>query len=190
MTAAAKPNVTSLYVMGFLTLLMGLIAVSAPLVAGTAIIFIVGILMLIAGIAQITSGLRAEGMSHKLLPLILGAVVSLGGISMLIHPIVGLQVLTLFIAAYFLAEGIWKIVASFNFRPAQGWLAVLFSGVITLALGALIWVQWPLSGEWAIGILVGVNLLMTGFAILALAATIGQTVDNIREDKTIDGHTA
>ena len=190
MTTAAKPNVTSLYVMGILTVLMGLIAVSAPLVAGTAIIFVVGILMLIAGVAQIVSGLRAEGMSHKLLPIVLGAVVTLGGVMMLANPIVGLEILTLFIAAYFLAEGIWKIIASFNFRPAQGWLAILVSGVITLALGALIWVQWPLSGEWAIGILGGVNLLMNGFAILALAGTIGQIADKISDDKTVDGHTA
>lgn len=190
MTTAAKPNVTSLYVLGILTVLMGLFAVSAPLVAGTAIIFVVGILMLIAGVAQIAGGLGAEGMSHKLLPIVIGAIVTLGGITMLVHPVVGLTVLTLFIAAYFVAEGIWKIVASFNFRPAQGWMAILVSGVITLALGALIWVQWPFSGEWAIGILVGVNLLMTGFAILALAGTLGQVVDQVSDDKTIDGHTA
>ena len=77
---------------------------------------------------------------------------------MLAHPWLGLAVLTLVMAVYFVVEGIWKIVASFSFRPATGWLAVLASGVIGLVLGGLIWMQWPLSGLWAVGILVGVDL--------------------------------
>ncbi|WP_146117784.1 MULTISPECIES: HdeD family acid-resistance protein [Pirellulaceae] len=186
MTDAKKPSVTWLYIMGFLTVAMGVIAVASPLVAGTAVVYIVGAVMLIVGITQVISGLKADTMTHKLMPLILGIVTTLGGIAVLAHPVVGLEVLTLFLAAYFVAEGIWKVIASFNFRPAQGWTALLFSGIVTWLLGAMIWMQWPASGLWAIGILVGVDLLMTGMAILALAATVGKIVDKV-DEKLHDG---
>ncbi|NIO42670.1 MAG: HdeD family acid-resistance protein, partial [Burkholderiales bacterium] len=78
------------------------------------------------------------------------------------HPLLGLTFLTLLLVVYFLIEGIWKVIASFRYRPATGWLWLLISGVISLVLGWLIWMQWPISGMWAVGVLVGVNLLSTG----------------------------
>lgn len=181
MSKANKPSFTFLMIMGVVTAILGVIAIGSPAVAGTAVIYIVGGIMLIAGITQIIAGLKAEGLSHKLLPLILGTVTTLGGLAVLAHPVIGMEVLTMILAAYFVAEGIWKVIAAFNFRPAQGWLAVLFSGVITWLLGAMIWTQWPASGMWAIGILVGVDLLTTGIALICVAMTLGKIADKIEE---------
>ncbi|PQO30032.1 hypothetical protein C5Y96_15070 [Blastopirellula marina] len=181
MTKAKKPSFTFLMIMGVLTAVLGVVAIGSPAVAGTAVIYIVGAIMLIAGVSQVFAGIKAEGLSQKLLPLILGTVTTLGGIAVLAHPIIGMEVLTMILAAYFVAEGIWKVVASFSFRPAQGWLAVLFSGVITWLLGAMIWTQWPASGMWAIGILVGVDLLTTGIALICVAMTLGKIADKIEE---------
>lgn len=181
MNDTKKPSVTWLYVMGILTAVMGVIAIGSPAVAGTAVVYIVGAVMLIVGVTQIVTGLRAEGWSHKIMPLVLGGVTLVGGIATLAHPVLGLEVLTMILAAYFVAEGIWKVIASFSFRPAQGWLAVLFSGIITWVLGAMIWMQWPASGLWAIGILVGVDLLMTGISMILLASTLSQVASAIQE---------
>ena len=83
-----------------------------------------------------------------------------------------MKFLTLLLIIFFLVGGICKIVASFSYRPASGWLAMLSSGIITLVLAVLIWRQWPFSGLWAVGILVGVDLLTTGISMLALAVTV------------------
>jgi len=184
MAESKKPSVTFLLILGVLTALLGVVAIGAPAVAGTFVVYFVGIIMLIAGISQIVMGLKAEGWTHKLLPLILGGVTTLGGIAVLADPLLGLGILTLILAVYFVAEGVWKIVVSFSFRPAQGWLAMLFSGVINWLLGAMIWTEWPASGEWAIGILVGVNLLITGIALICVAMTIGKIVEKIEETQT------
>lgn len=184
MTKAKKPSVTALLIMGILTAILGVVAIGSPAVAGTAVVYIVGAIMLIAGITQIAMGIQAEGWSHKLLPLILGGVTALGGLAVLAHPVLGMEILTLILAAYFVAEGIWKVIASFSFRPAQGWLVVLFSGFITWLLGAMIWTQWPASGMWAIGILVGVDLLTTGIALISVAMTLGKIADKIEEVKS------
>ncbi|MEW4562436.1 HdeD family acid-resistance protein [Bremerella sp. JC770] len=181
MAESKKPSVTFLMVMGVVTAILGVVAIGSPAVAGTAVVYIVGAVMLIAGISQVVMGLKAEGWSHKLLPLILGTVTTMGGLAVLAHPVLGMEILTLILAAYFVAEGIWKVIASFNFRPAQGWLAILFSGFVTWLLGAMIWMQWPASGMWAIGILVGVDLLLTGIALICVAMTLGKIVDKIDE---------
>ena len=82
-----------------------------------------------------------------------------------------MKFIALLLAIFFVMEGIWKIIASFSYRPASGWLAILASGVIALVLGLLIWNQWPVSGLWAVGILVGVDLLMTGISMVTLASS-------------------
>jgi uncharacterized membrane protein HdeD (DUF308 family) len=83
-----------------------------------------------------------------------------------------MKFIALLLAIFFVVEGVWKIIASFSYRPAPGWLFMLASGVIALVLGLLIWKQWPVSGLWAVGILVGVDLLMTGVSMVALATTV------------------
>ncbi len=77
--------------------------------------------------------------------------------------------------------GIWKIFASFSYRPAQGWLAILASGVIGLILGAVIWQQWPLSALWVVGTLAGINLLSTGISFIVLAMSIRRFKQAARE---------
>ena len=166
------PATSALTLMGILLVVFGALAIATPLVAGTAVVIVIGVLMLVAGITQIISGLRSDGISNSLAPLLLGVITSLAGVGVLGHKLLALGFLTLLLAAFFIIGGIGKIVASFGYRPATGWLAMLFSGVITLALGGLIWKQWPMSGDWAVGVLVGVDLLTTGFSLIAIAATM------------------
>jgi len=74
--------------------------------------------------------------------------------------------LTLALAVLFFVEGIFHIVTWFQVRgaPGAGWL--LFDGIVTLILAVLIWRSWPASAVWALGTLVGINLLMSGFTRL------------------------
>jgi uncharacterized membrane protein HdeD (DUF308 family) len=165
-------NTISLTLMGIASIILGILAIGTPAVAGKAVVLVIGVLLLVMGIVQVISALRSEGWSHKLPPLILGIITTLAGIGVLGHPLLGLTFLTLMLAVFFVIEGVWKIIASFSYRPASGWLAVLASGVITLILGGLIWAEWPVSGLWAVGILVGVDLVMTGISLVAVASTL------------------
>lgn len=166
------PNATSLMLMGLLSIVLGIIAIFTPAVAGQAVVMVIGGVLLVAGIVQVVSGLRSEGWSHKLPPLILGVITAAAGVGVLGHPLLGLTFLTLVLIVFFVVGGLWKIVASFSYRPARGWVAVLISGVLAIVLGILIWRQWPVSGLWAVGVLVGVDLLTTGIALVMLASTV------------------
>jgi uncharacterized membrane protein HdeD (DUF308 family) len=179
------PSTTLFTVVGIALTIFGVIAIATPLVAGTAVVMVIGVLMLIAGVLQLISGFRAQGWSDRIPSLVLGAITVIAALGVLLHPLLGLGFLTILLAAYFIVEGIWKVFASFSYRPARGWLGLLFSGVLTVVLGVLIWIQWPFSGMWAVGVLVGVNLLFTGISLIAIAATIG-AIKQVVEERATD----
>ncbi|MGD8235991.1 MAG: DUF308 domain-containing protein [Chromatiales bacterium] len=172
MNSQTLPGGKRLKWLGIGMLVLGVIAVMAPAVTGTWVVYIIGGVLLVTGIAQLFSGFQAEGWSAKVIPLILGVITTLAGIGVLGNPILGLGTLTLLLVIFFIAEGIWKIIASLGYRPAEGWFWLLASGAISLVLGFMIWNQWPVSGLWAVGILVGVNLISTGLSLVVLASAI------------------
>ncbi len=172
MNASTQPKTMYLWLTGILLIVLGIVAISSPAIVGVAVIYIVGGVLLLAGIVQFIQGIKESKWSSKLFALILGIVTALCGLAVLAHPIVGMEILTLLLAILFITEGVWKIITSFSFRPAAGWFFVLVSGLLAIVLGVLIWQQWPLSGEYAIGILVGVDLLLTGISMIALALTV------------------
>ena len=160
--------------LGILLIVLGVISILSPAVAGGAVVTVVGLILLVAGVVQVLRALQMAG-SEKLLTIALGVIAALAGIAVVLHPILGLAFLTLLLAVYFVTEGVWKIIAAFRYRPAAGWGWLLGSGVISLVLGWLIWSQWPLSGLWAVGILVGVNLLGTGASLVTLSQVSAKT---------------
>jgi membrane protein HdeD len=172
MAEKTLPNANYLLLIGIALLVFGCMAIASPAVAGTSVVIVIGAILVVSGVVQVFNGFYEKSWASKLLSLVLGAITLLGGLAVLAHPLLGMTVLALVLAIYFVTEGIWKIIASFSFRPASGWLGVLGSGVIALVLGFLIWRQWPLSGLWAVGVLVGADLVATGLAMLLLASTV------------------
>jgi len=184
MTDRNMPATAPVTLMGIMLILFGVISIATPAVAGQAVVMTIGAVLLVAGGVQIVSGLRSEGWSSKLPTLLLGVITSAGGLGVLGHSLLGLSFLTLLLAIFFVVEGIWKIIASFSYRSASGWFAIFVSGVLTLVLGGLIWCQWPVSGMWAVGILVGIDLLITGISMVVLAITI-RRLKSLAEDSAV-----
>ena len=91
---------------------------------------------------------------------------------MFMHPLLGVLSLTLVLAMFLLFEGVMEIVLYFNIRGLRhsGW--VLFDGIITLILGALIWAHWPSTAVWVIGTLVGISLMFSGISRLMLSMAV------------------
>lgn len=170
-----SPAIEHLHWLGIALIALGALAVLTPAVAGSAVVMVIGFILLIAGIVAVVRGLKAGASAEKVTGLILGIVTALAGIAVIGHPLFGLAFLTLLLVGYFVAEGVWKIVVSFRYRPARGWKWLLVSGVLSLILGLLIWNQWPMSGLWAVGVLVGVNLLGTGLALVMLASALNES---------------
>jgi uncharacterized membrane protein HdeD (DUF308 family) len=173
----ARSVIDRLNWLGIVLIALGVAAVLTPAVAGSAVVIVIGFILLIAGIVTVVRGLKADAGVEKAMGLILGIITALAGITVIGHPLFGLAFLTLLLVGYFVVEGVWKIVVSFRYKPASGWKWLLASGVLSLLLGLLIWSQWPVSGMWAVGVLVGVNLFGTGLALVTLASTLNKSLD-------------
>jgi uncharacterized membrane protein HdeD (DUF308 family) len=111
--------------------------------------------------------------------LLIGIVYIAGGFYFLTHPLLGLGTLTLMLGVIILTEAVFEIMAYFRTRRegGSGWLLV--NALITLLLGGLIWSHWPSSSVWAIGTLVGVNLLMTGISRLMFGLAARKLVNRV-----------
>lgn len=156
--------------LGIATIILGGLAIIAPLFFGLAVAVLVAIFLVAAGIAETVYAFRADSFGKGILQFLFGGITIVFGLAMFFWPGVGLTSLTLFLAAYFLVDGIFTIAAGFKVKPVEGWGWMVFNGIVTIILAGLIWNEWPLSGQWAIGVLVGVRLIFAGWSMIALGS--------------------
>lgn len=165
------PSGNTLLFTGVALSILGVTALISPAWAGETVFYLIGALLLITGICQFLLGWNDQSKSGQIGRMALGIITALAGLAVLIHPVFGAGALAAVLAIFFLVDGIWKVITSFSYRPASGWLAFLASGLLSIVLAWMLWKQWPFSGNWAIGILVGINLLSTGISLIAVALT-------------------
>jgi uncharacterized membrane protein HdeD (DUF308 family) len=172
MSDAAKQGGGNMTVLGIVTMILGVLAMFAPLLTGISVAILVGILMIAAGGARLVWAFGAESFGQGVLKFAIGGLTLVAGLIMVARPLYGVGVLTIMLAAYFIVDGLFEIIGSFQLKPAPGWGWVLFGGIVSLALGIMIWRQFPVSGSWAIGILVGVKLFFAGMMMITVGSTV------------------
>ncbi|MGA2429413.1 MAG: DUF308 domain-containing protein [Candidatus Acidiferrum sp.] len=165
--------------MAVVFILLGMMAIIEPGVAGLAVTILVGWLLIFGGVAHLIAAFSGGGAGRVLWQILIGVVYIVGGVYFLMHPLLGLGTLTLFLALIILTEAVFEIIAYFRIRGESGSGWFLVNALITLLLGGLIWFHWPSSSVWAIGILVGVNLLMTGFSRLMFGLAARNLVNRV-----------
>ena len=173
-----QKNARLAVIVGILMLICGILAIGSPLVAGASVTIFVGAMLLVGGIAQCFLAFQAGAFGKGLLIFVMGALTAVAGYYVFSQPLAGLASITLLLAAYFVVTGISELIGAFQIRPANGWGAMLFNGIVTLLLGIMIWKQFPLSGAWAVGVLFGVKLVLGGWAMII----IGRSVRAVAED--------
>lgn len=166
----AKKNAGWLIALGILGIVVGFMAIVSPMVAGKSVAVVVGVFMLVAGVSQLVGSLKAGSFGSGSMGFFSGLLTSLAGLLMFFQPLIGLGVLAIILGIYFFTDGISEIVLAFRVRPEEGWVWILISGVLAILLGFFIFRQWPISGAWAVGILVGIHLLFRGVSLVAIGA--------------------
>jgi uncharacterized membrane protein HdeD (DUF308 family) len=161
--------------LGIVLVVAGIAAIMFPLVSTIAAKIALGWIFLAAGIVMIIHAFSIQKWGGFLMELLLGVLYLFAGGWLAFFPFTGIVTLTILLAALFLAEGVVEVIMGFRVRPHEGWGWLVFSGLIAVAVGLLIAAELPSSAVWAIGLLVGVNLLSTGisFIVLALAGKRG-----------------
>jgi len=171
------------FVFGAMISMLGIIAVMTPLFTGITFSVFLGFLLLTGGILETIFAFQAPSFGKGVLVFLFGGLTIVAGFFLIAVPDRGLGALTWVLAAYFVAAGIVDIVLAFKIRPEEGWGWTLSSGIVTISLGAFIVWQWPVSGLWAVGVYVGIRLLMHGWALMALGITGRDIMAGVQEER-------
>jgi uncharacterized membrane protein HdeD (DUF308 family) len=129
----------------------------------------VGVLLMFSGVSRLFLAFRLGSFGHGLLVFVLGLLSIVIGGYMVARPGMALATLTLVLATYFFADGIFEIIWALRLRPIKGWGWTLFSGIAALALGIMIWRQFPVSGVWAVGTLAGIHMIFGGSSLASVS---------------------
>ncbi|MDE3059871.1 MAG: DUF308 domain-containing protein [Pseudomonadota bacterium] len=157
---------TSYALQGILFIVLGGLAAILPGAVALGVELLIGAILLVSGIVQFVLSLHARIHWWSLASAILSVAI---GLFMLWEPFAGLLALITVIAIFLTAEGIFELLLAFQFRPVRRWGWMLFAGIVTLILAALLWAGWPGLGVFYIGWIVAINLILYGVALIMLA---------------------
>jgi len=156
---------------GVVLLLLGILAVLVPVIATLTVTFAFGWIFLISGLIGLVTTVharRAPGFWWSLLSAVLGVIV---GVLLLVWPITGAISLTLLLAAFFTAEGILSIMYAIEHKREMSgrWAWLLVNGVVDLGLAAIILIAFQTSASWVLGLLIGIDMVLGGTALIVIA---------------------
>ena len=153
---------------GCLMVLLGMFAVAYSVVFTILSVFWIAWLLILAGAIEAVHAVRHHERGRLIWYILEALLAIVVGALMLRSPVAGALTLTLLMASYFVVAGIFRIVAALMLRlPNWGW--TLFNGILTLALGMLVWIGWPATSFWVLGLYIGISLIFSGWARIMLA---------------------
>jgi len=177
MNAAVKTHWKAFLFEGIVLALLGLAAMILPPLASLAVAIFLGWMFLISGVAGLFVTYWARQMPGFWWSLFSAALAVLAGGILLAKPEQGVVTLTIVVGAYFLAEGVITIMYALEHRRelSERWSWLLISGVMDLLIAFIIVAGLPDSAQWAIGLLVGINLVLGGASLVGMALAARQS---------------
>ncbi len=158
-----------LLALGILFILLGTIGLGYTFSLTIASVFFFGILLLVGGGAQFVHIFKSQGWKCRVLHTLLALLYILVGLDIIARPLVASVFLTLMLAGGITALGVLRIIMAFQLRGTRNWGWLLFSGIISVLLGAMIAARWPVSGLWVIGLFVAIEMIMHGWSYIFIA---------------------
>ena len=155
---------------GIISVVLGAIAIIVPPLASVTITYLVGILLLIGAVAFVAEAISRGSTGHRIWSALLAVLYVFAGVWLIINPVSGTITLTWILAIFFLLIGVLRLIAGIASRgkvPNAGW--TIINGVLSILIAVLVIGDLPSSAAWAIGLLVGIQLLFDGIALIATA---------------------
>ena len=146
---------------GLALFLLGILAICSPEITTFSLEFLIGALLVVSGIVQFIRAVKATRDSG-FLAYLTAIVTFVAGILVFAHPLIGTMTLTLLMATYFMVQGFLYIFYSISMWSLLKWKGLLLNGILSLALGILIWQGWPNNSLWVLGLYLGIYLVFLG----------------------------
>jgi len=170
-------------VWGVLLVILGVLAVGSPLLAAVAVNAVLAWLIVVAGVVHVIAAFHTHRAGSLIWRLLVGLAYLFFGAYLIARPALGVASLTLVLACLFLFEGVFEVVLFFSVRRLQGASWFLLDGLITLALGLMIYLQWPSSSAWAIGTLVGISMIFSGVSRIMLSLAVRKVAAEVTSSR-------
>lgn len=164
-----KKDTNKSLLIGALIIVLGIVAIALPAVSTIFAETWVALILGSTGVAKLVYAYQTRDQGGFIWKVLLSVLYIATGIMLFAYPLTGVLTLTLLLGSFLLTEGVFELILAFRLRPQQNWTWVLTDGIITLALGAMIWFQWPFDAPWLIGTLVGASILFTGISRVMLS---------------------
>lgn len=155
--------------LGAVLILGGVYAVLRPLAAGYVVSVVVGWLLILGGGMYLFNSFMARGAGGFFWRLLLSVLYVAAGVVILMNPFEGLGALTIVLALVIGAGGVFRLMLGSALKGIPGVGLLIFSGIVSIALAILILAKWPDSSEVVLGVIVGIDFIFAGMAILSLA---------------------
>ena len=165
-----KKRWKSLMAIGCIALFAGVVSILVPAIASVTIGLFIGWMLIFFGVLQFIDAFSVRE-TGRIIFRVLGALITLGiGIWIITSDYKGTFTLTVILGIWFLASGVVRFISGLQHRGTPGAGLVVFNGVLSLVLGGLILGDLPSSADWAIGLLVGIDLVFAGIALITTAS--------------------
>jgi len=154
---------------GLFLIIIGSTAIIVPNVFTLGIILFLGWLLIICGILQTFRVISTSNMPGSRLWLFSGILQIVIGYFFVADPLEGRMTLALLLSLFFAMDGVAKLYLALMFRPLARWGWMIFSGLASLLMAVIVWAGWPETAIWVPGLLLGINLIFTGWALLSIS---------------------
>jgi uncharacterized membrane protein HdeD (DUF308 family) len=160
MNSVVDPKRMTLF--GVIAIILGFLAMAAPVLTGMSIALLLGILVVVGGVVRLVWAFQAGSVGEGILKFLLAGLTLVCGVLLVVNPLFASGFFTILLSLYLIVDGVSEVAVGLGTR--RGWFTV--AGIISIILGCLLWAQFPLSGAWALGILLGIKLLFIGLLMI------------------------
>jgi uncharacterized membrane protein HdeD (DUF308 family) len=158
-----------LLVLGLVSIALGTLGLYMTFALTLVSVLFFGALILGAGVVQLVQALSCTGWKSVFWHVLIALLYIAAGVDIMLNPVIASELLTLILAGILVAIGLLRIIIAIQSRATGGWVWTLLSGLVSIALGAMIYSQWPTSGMWVIGLYVAIELIFHGWSSLFIA---------------------
>ena len=170
---------------GIVLIILGVLGLGASALLSVASAIWFGAMIFVGGIVLLVDAFRHQGWKSRIMHLLIGLLYIAVGALTFVNPLVATASLTLLAGCALVATGVLRIFVAFQNRELPHWIWILVSGLLSLLLGVMILVQWPGSSLWVLGSFLAIELIMQGWATVALARALRSTIDGVITKKAV-----
>lgn len=154
---------------GILSIILGTVGMGMTFGLTLVSVVFFGALLIVGGTLQLVDAFKCQGWKGALWHILIALLYIAGGLLIVVDPVLASETLTLALAGVLIAVGVSRAIMALQHRGQSGWGWLVLSGLISIALGAMIIAKWPMSGMWVIGLFVAIELIFNGWAYLFVA---------------------